>query len=389
MNEPERPADDDGERRQGPSPNVDGEARLSIGALSRATGIPTQTLRTWETRYDFPRPERKPSGHRRYPASSAPRLTRIAAAIELGHRASDAVPATDAELSVLLRARPPSSAVTDSDDEARSFEVETLLEAVRGFDTAALRSGLEAAWARLGLTVFLAGCVGPLVMRVGEAWQAGSLQIRHEHFLTEQLGDLLRALRLQLEARAEGPLVAFATLEDESHGLGLQMAALTAASVGCRVLFLGTAVPVPQLAGLVQETGANAVAISASAASRRETVAGHVDELRALLPHATRVVLGAPALRTMSRASRPSLTSTPSRRGAKRSHADRPARSATAPFRRVRPARARSSPGCFDHGIPLTFGDRGVGQDGVRLARAPGCVRAPHPAVGTRSDPVA
>jgi hypothetical protein len=40
--------------------------QISIGALSRATGIPVETLRTWEARYGFPIPERKRSGHRVY-----------------------------------------------------------------------------------------------------------------------------------------------------------------------------------------------------------------------------------------------------------------------------------------------------------------------------------
>jgi len=52
-------------------------ARLSIGALSRATGIPVETLRTWEGRYGFPVPERRPSGHRVYALSTIPRLRRI------------------------------------------------------------------------------------------------------------------------------------------------------------------------------------------------------------------------------------------------------------------------------------------------------------------------
>ena len=56
-------------------------ARLSIGALSRATGIPVETLRTWENRYGYPVPERKPSGHRVYALASVPRLRRIAEAL--------------------------------------------------------------------------------------------------------------------------------------------------------------------------------------------------------------------------------------------------------------------------------------------------------------------
>ena len=82
-------------------------ARLSIGALSRATGIPVETLRTWESRYGFPVPERRPSGHRVYPLSIAPRLRRIAEALARGHRAGQVVPASDADLRQLLAAAPP------------------------------------------------------------------------------------------------------------------------------------------------------------------------------------------------------------------------------------------------------------------------------------------
>ena len=39
---------------------------LSIGALSRAVGVPTSTLRTWERRYGFPESLRSPGGHRLY-----------------------------------------------------------------------------------------------------------------------------------------------------------------------------------------------------------------------------------------------------------------------------------------------------------------------------------
>ena len=63
------------------TPGASSVARLSIGALSRATGIPVETLRTWENRYGFPVPERKPSGHRVYPLSSVPRLRRIAESV--------------------------------------------------------------------------------------------------------------------------------------------------------------------------------------------------------------------------------------------------------------------------------------------------------------------
>jgi DICT domain-containing protein len=39
---------------------------LTIGGLAERTGVPPATLRSWESRYGFPRPVRQTGGHRRY-----------------------------------------------------------------------------------------------------------------------------------------------------------------------------------------------------------------------------------------------------------------------------------------------------------------------------------
>lgn len=43
-----------------------GDGGLTIGALSKRTGLGVSTLRAWERRHGFPVPFRTPSGHRRY-----------------------------------------------------------------------------------------------------------------------------------------------------------------------------------------------------------------------------------------------------------------------------------------------------------------------------------
>jgi methanogenic corrinoid protein MtbC1 len=136
---------------------------------------------------------------------------------------------------------------------------------------------------------FLCARVAPLVHAVGEAWAARRLDIRHEHFLSERIGDLLRTLRLRFEERASGPLIVLATLPAESHSLGLEMAALVLVTAGCRTLYLGTEVPVPELATLAKDVSARAVAISVSAARAGRASTAHLGRLRALLPR--RVVL--------------------------------------------------------------------------------------------------
>ncbi len=80
------------------APIAAGRAFVSIGGLSRATGVPIETLRTWELRYGFPRSVRKPSGHRQFEVAQVERIRRMAMALERGLRAGEVVPASDAVL---------------------------------------------------------------------------------------------------------------------------------------------------------------------------------------------------------------------------------------------------------------------------------------------------
>jgi DNA-binding transcriptional MerR regulator len=274
-------------RERGAAASKAPPARLSIGALARATGIPVETLRTWEARYGYPIPERKPSGHRVYPLSSVTRLRRIAEALSRGHRAGETVSASETELSELLAA---TAAVVPS--APPGVVPVDLLPAVREFAAGRLQQALLADWARLGPVEWLRVRVIPLVRAIGEAWATRRLDVRHEHFLSERLADLLRALRLPLEEHAAGPLVVLATLPGERHGLGLQMAALALTSAGCRILNLGVETPEAELVRVAKDLGARAVALSVSAATRGSATAGRVARVRRLLPRRTTLVVG-------------------------------------------------------------------------------------------------
>jgi DNA-binding transcriptional MerR regulator/methanogenic corrinoid protein MtbC1 len=267
-------------------------ARLSIGALARATGIPVETLRTWELRYGFPVPERKPSGHRVYPLASVARLRRIAEALSRGHRAGEVVAASDESLAALLRSTEASGAAPEASTALTPFDQGELLRVVREFDAGRLTRILLGEWARTSPIEFIETRVAPIVRAIGEAWAAGEMEVRHEHFFSERLSDLLRSLRLPFEERARGPLVVFASLPGEGHGLGLQMAALVTAWSGCRVLFLGIETPAAEIVSLARDLKARAVGVSVSAASRGQRSAAQIRGLRERLPRRVALLVG-------------------------------------------------------------------------------------------------
>lgn len=266
---------------------------LSIGALSAATGIPVETLRTWERRYGFPVAERKPSGHRAYPLSAVARLRLVADAISRGHRAGEVVGASEDTLESLVAALPPASEppLTESRSVLAAEDPTELFESIRRFESAPLKQVLHAEWARRGPVAFMETWAAPFLAAVGNAWEAGELDVRHEHFASACVGDFLRTARAPMEDRATGRIIALATMSGERHGLGLQMVALVSALAGWRPLLLGVDTPPDQIVALTAEARIAAVALSCVRSADR-TGAAAIRALRRRLPARIPLLIG-------------------------------------------------------------------------------------------------
>lgn len=272
------------------APREDGRP-LSIGALSRATRIPVETLRTWERRYGSPMPVRKPSGHRVYPAAAVEQLRRVGRLLAHGHRPGEVLRLSLRELDALLSLSEPAAAsrvpvpgpVTPGDDSVPRV-IERMLGATADLDRRSLLHELRSGWVRLGPLRFLEEVAGPFMVEVGRRWRAGTLEVRHEHFAAACLSDFLRTAREPLDHEARGPRIVAAMLPGERHEGGLLMAAALLALRGYRVLYLGGSTPIEQVAAAARAWDAEAVAVSVSPAMSRARAARAVGLLRKALP---------------------------------------------------------------------------------------------------------
>lgn len=289
---------------------------MSIGALSRATGVPAATLRTWERRYGFPAPDRTDSGHRRFGLHTLARLRLVARAIELGHRPSTVLSADDSALAQLVEALEPVDALpvaaAGADMKARGqrptrpeharraplqqrqrqARIDGWLAHVEQFDGAGLERALAAAAAELGSLAFMEQLLSPFLHELGERWAQGALGVRHEHFAAERVREFLAQRWRALSDAAAGPLLCCATLPGERHVLGLHMAALALALHDARILFLGADAPTPEIAGAVRQHRAAAVLLSAAAGADQRAVEQHVAILHDGLPANVPIVTG-------------------------------------------------------------------------------------------------
>jgi methylmalonyl-CoA mutase cobalamin-binding subunit len=256
---------------------------LSIGAVSRATGIPANTLRTWERRYGFPRPVRTDGGQRVYAATVVPHLTDIARALDRGLRPRDVLTASRDDL---RRWTNPDAPTVDGDD------IEPLLVAVRSLDADGLDRACQVLWALRGGVPFLDGVAAPFLARVGAAWAAGDLEVFQEHFASEVLRSFLARIWRPLADHARGPIVVCATPPGERHDLGLHFAATTLALSGRRLAFLGADVPARDIALAVVQSNAEAVAVSLSSATDPSVTRPQLLELRRVLPATVAMLVG-------------------------------------------------------------------------------------------------
>ena len=272
------------------------ENLMSIGALSKATGIPADTLRTWERRYGFPGAERTGSGHRRYALQTLERLKLVSAALALGHRPSTVLNTDEGVLRQWIAAgssaQPVRVAREDELDPAELGTIERWLEHVARYEGRAFDRELRAALADHGGMHFLEQLVGPFLQELGARWSNGSLGVRHEHFASERLRELLVRQWRPLSDAATGPALVLATLPGEQHVLGLHMAALALVLHNARLVFLGADSPPGEIARALIHHSAEAVVLSAAAGADRRQLEHDVIALRAELGPEPAIVVG-------------------------------------------------------------------------------------------------
>jgi MerR family transcriptional regulator, light-induced transcriptional regulator len=255
----------------------------TIGDVAAATGIATDTLRMWERRYGRPVPVRSAYGHRRFSERQMRWARRVAEGLALGLRPGTLVPASEAELTRLLEA---------ARGSRRAPAVRHRLDSVARYDERELRQGLLDDWRDRGRFGFLEECAGPLADEIGFAWADGRLDVRHEHFASEVISDVLRELRSAQPRHEHRPPVLFATLRGERHGLGLHMAALVAASAGVPVRMLGVDIPADEIVWAAHDCNAVAVASSVSLHTKGSESERALVELRRALGTGISVVVG-------------------------------------------------------------------------------------------------
>jgi methanogenic corrinoid protein MtbC1 len=230
-----------------------GQARYTIAAVSKLTGVSCHALRVWERRYGFPAPGRSGSGHRRYDAEQVEVLRRVAVEVRAGRPPGESI------AGVLARPRPSAPAVA-----AAGGGLDGLAAALMAGDLVAAERAYGELTAALAPEERIARVVEPLLVDVGERWFRGQCQIYQERCAS---GFLRRKLALMLdEAQAANPgprsVALVGTAEGERHEGGAMILSVLLERAGWRAVSLGTDLPTGEYQKAVDLWAPAAVCVS-------------------------------------------------------------------------------------------------------------------------------
>lgn len=263
---------------------------LTAGAVARRLGVAVTTLRTWHQRYGLGPSHHVPGQHRRYtpedmerlqvmrrltgqgvaPAEAAAWAKRMPIPRDIAAPADGPIPADDPGLPELAGPGEPwpdrHTPIPATRDGGHAIRTGRAGPAARGLARAAMRLDAPAQRDILEMTIAERGVIAtweevitPVLIGVGERYEATKRFIEVEHVISRVITEVLGAIARPPSRRL--PRVLLAAADEEQHTLPLEALAAALAQTGVSSRLLGARVPPQALRDAVARTGPAAVVV--------------------------------------------------------------------------------------------------------------------------------
>lgn len=219
---------------------------FTIKELETLSGIKSHTIRVWEQRYGFLKPERTATNIRTYSNEELKTLLTVALLNKYGYKIShiDGMPPgqrTEEALKLPMG---------EAKDE---WAVNALIGHMIDMDIAGFESLLNSHIQEKGVAKAVTTIVFHFLQKIGILWQTGRINPAHEHLVSNIIRQKLVAAIEALPLPQHGqPLFLLLLPEDEHHELGLLYVYYLLKAKGAPVMYLGASVPLKDAQYVIQ-----------------------------------------------------------------------------------------------------------------------------------------
>ena len=261
------------------------EELLTVAAVARRLGVAPATLRTWDRRYGLGPSAHESGEHRRYCPADLARLTLMRRLITSGVSPCDAAAQAKSHKGTINL----ETIVTDY--VVREELVAALHKAAKGLDKKFIEAALRKDLAQYGVEQSWSEVIVPLLLIVGNEWEASGDGIEVEHLLTEVLKGILREHVEDIRKPVNAHPVLLASVGEELHSLALHALAAALAERKIETYFLGARTPLEALSAMITRSAPPAVFLWAQLSKNADPK--FFNDIPAIRPM-PRMVLGGP-----------------------------------------------------------------------------------------------
>ena len=170
--------------------------------------------------------------------------------------------------------------------------IKSAIEAINLYDDESLETILLKSTSQMSQPKLIEHFIVPLVYRIGELWNAGELRVANEHMASAVIRTFLANQIENYSFSENSPIIVCATPRGQEHEFGALIAGLVAASSGWRVIYLGTNLPIEEIAAVATSVDVKAIALSIVYPADDPKLKKDLFHLQRILPQQISIIVG-------------------------------------------------------------------------------------------------
>lgn len=259
--------------------------QYSIKDVEVLSGIKAHTLRIWEKRYDFLKPQRTDTNIRYYDDYQLRLILNISTLNRKGFKISRIAHMSEKELNAEI--------LRSTDEEDTDDQTDRLIRAMIDFEADAFEKVINQLTNKFGFEDTCVRLFFPFMMRTGVLWTAGTIRPAQEHFVTNLLRrKLLAAIdRVQTPRKPDAKRYVLFLPEGENHEVLLLFSEYLLRLRGQQVVYLGSNVPIEDLVYVRDAFQPDVLVTYISIEQETMSTRDYLHRLAEMYPH-TRILAG-------------------------------------------------------------------------------------------------